>query len=87
MISVGLMKNKARMDAMIGASLEKAANKAADKTMIYKQRVFNQQHRAGLVSPEFREFLCGNCELRQNYLNKLTQDSFVKEADDVKGIL
>lgn len=87
MISVKFMKNSDRMSFQLGTSVEKTANKIADKSMVFKQKVFNQQHRSGLVSPDFREFLCGNCELRQNYLNKLNQDSFVKESDLIKGIL
>lgn len=86
MINVKLMKICDRMRLRLGALPEKNMKRAADKAISYKQKLFNQQHRSRLVSFDFREFFCGNCEIRQNYLNKQTKDSFVKEADQIKGI-
>ena len=86
MISVKLMKNSYRLRENLNRSFV-SSHKNIDPAMSYKRNIFKEHHRLGLVDFNLREFLCGNCSLRQSYLNKRLQDSFVKEADSIKGIL
>ena len=51
-----------------------------------KQQIFKKLHQTQLVTFDYSEFLCGACKLRENYLNKLKKDSFIKETDITKGL-
>lgn len=90
MISVKFMKMKAynELGQYLGNSFRKEMPKLSENSdSIMKKNLFNRVHKTGLIDFDTREFLCGGCELRNNYLNKLTKDTFVRDSADVKGIL
>jgi len=91
MISINFLKNSARVQNALGAPVQKTAPKlrqnSQSPTMQFKNKVFNQQHHEGLISVGMRDFLCGECELRNAYINKCAQEAYAKEADLIKGIL
>ena len=68
MVSVKKISNC--LSNRIGDSIAGLKNKGLDKTMAYKQKIFSERHRLGVISQDFRDFLCGQCNLRQSYFNK-----------------
>lgn len=90
MISIKFMKAKAaaELGQYAGNYFRKPMSESAKNSeMLIKNNLFNRVHSNRLADFDTREFLCGSCELRNNYLNKLTADTFVRDSSDVKGIL
>lgn len=52
-----------------------------------EQKTFKELHKNQVMPIGYSDYFCGQCKLRDSYINKLAIDRYTEDAKHIKGIL
>ena len=52
-----------------------------------EQKIFKEFHKHKIMPITYSDYFCGQCKLRDSYLNKLAIEKYTQDAKYIKGIL